>query len=269
MKNKNIVYGIIAVLVILGILFIFNKNEEKTEIKKNEKTEVLEIKDGKSEVKNVTKNEVSETLIVEDNISKDNNISENKTNEESKSPVFLKKEYVLVSSEDVPDDFADIHNLPTEPGPENDLTLLGVDANENGIRDDLERIITYSLRDNEQLKEFYLASAARRFNDHKLFERGNITDEEFKNHRKNLRDYLVCESYYEDKYLYSSLTSKISKINTNTKKRWEANNEFGSMNNEKVVKELYNGMHGIENEPSYKPVASEKFCQDFINKYRN
>lgn len=44
-------------------------------------------------------------------------------------------------------------NLPPDPGPAGDATLEGVDANNNGVRDDIERWIALNYRDSEKTRQ--------------------------------------------------------------------------------------------------------------------
>jgi hypothetical protein len=43
-------------------------------------------------------------------------------------------------------------NLPPDPGPENDLTLAGIDSDLDGVRDDVQRYIAFKYEDQEALK---------------------------------------------------------------------------------------------------------------------
>jgi len=266
MKKQNIIYGIITVLIITGIYFIFNKNE-KTEIKKIEKTEVLEIEKGKKTVKNVeVENEVSEKFIAK--IATDNNMTEERVRKDLAEikkeinkiyPNKNLKKIELISSKDIPDDFADIHNLPADPGPENDLTLLGVDSNENGIRDDMERVIAYSFRDYPELVAIHNTAEKMMTIDNKRYQEGDYSDESMEDSEKMSTSYVRCARYYrEKKNLYSSIGS-LGKKRFNTKERDEAENYHLDTNLYSLKTEL---------QLKYNPVASEKFCQSFIDKYR-
>ena len=52
------------------------------------------------------------------------------------------------------DEITDIYDLPDEPGEEGLTTLVGVDSNENGVRDDVEREI-YLLIDVARQYDYY------------------------------------------------------------------------------------------------------------------
>ncbi len=43
--------------------------------------------------------------------------------------------------------------LPPDPGPENDETLLGIDSEENGVRDDIDRYIVFTYPDSAKIRE--------------------------------------------------------------------------------------------------------------------
>jgi hypothetical protein len=43
-------------------------------------------------------------------------------------------------------------NLPPDPGPAGDETIEGVDVNENGVRDDIERWIGLNYRNSEKTR---------------------------------------------------------------------------------------------------------------------
>ena len=45
------------------------------------------------------------------------------------------------------------YSLPPDPGPEGMATLLGIDSNQNGIRDDTERFIMQNYGDSERARE--------------------------------------------------------------------------------------------------------------------
>lgn len=53
-----------------------------------------------------------------------------------------------------------LRNAPPDPGPENDKTLAGIDANRNGVRDDVERYILENFS-NEPEKVVYLLQYSR------------------------------------------------------------------------------------------------------------
>lgn len=48
---------------------------------------------------------------------------------------------------------SNVYPLPPDPGPEGMKTLLGVDANHNGVRDDSERFIVKKYGDSERVRE--------------------------------------------------------------------------------------------------------------------
>jgi len=111
MKNKNIVYGILAVLIIiLGIYFIYNKESKKnqnstTENKTEVKTEVKNKTEVKTEVKNKTEVEKVETKI-NNKVKKEVNHVETKKEKEKQSDKLttetkVTKKENLVSKEKV------------------------------------------------------------------------------------------------------------------------------------------------------------------------
>lgn len=46
-----------------------------------------------------------------------------------------------------------VYPLPPDPGPEGMKTLLGIDSNHNGVRDDIERFIVQKYGDSERVRE--------------------------------------------------------------------------------------------------------------------
>jgi len=111
MKNKNIVYGILAVLIIiLGIYFIYNKESKKnqnstTENKTEVKTEVKNKTEVKTEVENKTEVEKVETKI-NNKVKKEVNHVETKKEKEKQSDKLttetkVTKKENLVSKEKV------------------------------------------------------------------------------------------------------------------------------------------------------------------------
>ena len=223
------------------------------------------LKDGEDEVKNVENIKAKEFIA---KVAQENNLTEEQVEKDfSEIRKFLEKEYgfkpkkviKIVSSENIPDDFADIHNLPAEPGPENDLTLLGVDANENGIRDDMERIIAYSFRNYPELVDIHNVAEKLMTIDNKRYQEKDYSDESMEDSEKMSTNYVECAIYYNNKYNISSSIHELSKLDLSTAERNEA--ELYHMDTN-----LYSLKAGLQEK--YRPVASEKFCQDFINKYR-
>jgi hypothetical protein len=119
------------------------------------------------------------------------------------------------------------HVLPPEPDPNiNNSTLLGIDSNNNGVRDDVERWIYQTYKDKHPIHIDIAMQAARGY---KLVLE---TPERAKEIHDEVRKPLHCQFYYESdaKYFNEStlVTENIvseffrSKIYFNTKERMDA-----------------------------------------------
>jgi hypothetical protein len=83
------------------------------------------------------------------------------------------------------------HQLPPEPDPVvNDLTLLGIDVNENGIRDDVERWIYMNYKDKHPVHIDIAMQAARGYK--KVLQ----TPEKAKEIHAEVNAPIYCEGYY-------------------------------------------------------------------------
>ncbi len=83
------------------------------------------------------------------------------------------------------------HTLPPEPDPKiNNATLLGIDSNNNGVRDDVERWIYKTYKDKHPIHIDIAMQAARAYK--KVLE----TPEKAKEIYNELDAPLYCESYY-------------------------------------------------------------------------
>ncbi len=131
----------------------------------------------------------------------------------------------------------DGHRLPPEPDPKiNNATLLGVDVNHNGVRDDVERWI-YDRYHNPIERGIMLQNAYRlqiQISDiSKAHEYSKLTNKS-----------LSCEYYLEntykwfkDKYEYSISSSSVKKIQFNTLKRHMAYERYNAQFNGEVFDE--------------------------------
>jgi hypothetical protein len=178
MKRKNIIYGIIAVLIITGILFLTNKNE-KTENKNEKISEILEIKNGDETVKNV------ETKIAK-------NIETNATEPTEK----LGK----LEEDGIPAKFIAENDLPPYPGKDGGPGILGTDVNDNEIRDDLEREMFWEYREfPEEVRNVFLSQvvALKRSLDVGIaIKNGEFDKEALIERRKSFKEMAACKSYY-------------------------------------------------------------------------
>ena len=128
------------------------------------------------------------------------------------------------------------YNLPPEPDPKiNNSTLLGIDANDNGVRDDVERWIykTY----NHPIKRGIFMQSARAYN--------MVIIDSSKAHEttKYSDNALACEFYwiYEhnprpfDKYEHFRHDKKLKTIQFNTIKRHMAYERYNAEFSRKVL----------------------------------
>jgi len=89
----------------------------------------------------------------------------------------------------------DGHRLPPEPDPKiNNATLLGVDVNDNGVRDDVERWIYERYKDKHPIHIDIAMQAARGYK--LVLEKQPKTKEEAKVIRSEVDSIITCEGYY-------------------------------------------------------------------------
>ncbi len=87
------------------------------------------------------------------------------------------------------------HILPPEPDPKvNNATLLGVDVNKNGVRDDVERWIYNKYKDKHPIYIDIAMQAARGYK--LVLEKQPKTREEAKSIRGRVDSAIDCEMYY-------------------------------------------------------------------------
>ncbi len=126
------------------------------------------------------------------------------------------------------------HRLPPEPDEAlNNSTLLGIDVNNNDVRDDVERWIYKTYKDKHPIHIDIAMQAARAYK--KVLE----TPEKAKEIHDEVRKPLHCQFYYEGdaKYLNDSIlvTENIvseyfrSKIYFNTQERKNAYNQYDTL----------------------------------------
>jgi len=90
----------------------------------------------------------------------------------------------------------DGHRLPPEPDPQvNNTTLLGVDVNHNGVRDDVERWIYEEYKDKHPIYFDIAMQAARGYK--LVLEKQSKTREEAKEIHVVASAALSCEAYYQ------------------------------------------------------------------------
>ncbi len=125
----------------------------------------------------------------------------------------------------------DGHRLPPEPDPKiNNATLLGVDVNHNGVRDDVERWIYEKYKDKHPIHIDIAMQAARGYR--LVLEKQPKTKEEAMSIMKQVDSAIDCEFYYkyDAKYfnkpilITDDITSRYfrHKIYFNTKERMDA-----------------------------------------------
>ncbi|GEM_PF-665755 len=131
----------------------------------------------------------------------------------------------------------DGHRLPPEPDPKiNNATLLGVDVNHNGVRDDVERWI-YKTYEHPIERGIVMQNAYRL--------QTQISDiSKAHEYAKLSNKSLSCEYYLEehyqwfkDKYEYSDVSKKIKKIQFNNIDRYIAYERYNAQFNGEVFSE--------------------------------
>ncbi len=130
----------------------------------------------------------------------------------------------------------DGHRLPPEPDPKiNNATLLGVDSNNNGVRDDVERWI-YETYDHPIERGIFMQSA-------RAYQKVIVDPSKAHETVKYSDNALSCEFYwiYEktpkpfDKYEYFSHRKNLKKIQFNTLKRYMAYEKYNAQFNGHVL----------------------------------
>ena len=129
------------------------------------------------------------------------------------------------------------HHLPPEPNEEvNNATLLGIDSNDNGVRDDVERWIYETYKDKHPIHIDIAMQAGRASKKILEIQPDNIL--QAKEVHKIEVAAVVCEGYYKTfaKYFNEPLlvTEDISvgyfeKLYFNTKKRYEVYEKYAEM----------------------------------------
>jgi len=184
MKNKNIIYGFLAISIITGFLFLINKNE-KTEIKKTKTVETVEVLDtNKKEVKNVQ--------------TKDNNKILSLKSDSNKTEKLEKSE--KLEEDGIPAKFIAENNLPPYPGKDGGPGIFGTDVNNNEIRDDLEREIFWEYREfPEEVRNVFLSQVValkRSLDVGVAIKNGEFSKEALIEREKSFVEMAACESYY-------------------------------------------------------------------------
>jgi len=127
------------------------------------------------------------------------------------------------------------HTLPPEPNKEeNDKTLLGIDTNNNGVRDDVERWI-YETYDNPIERGIFMQSA-------RAYQKVIVDPSKAHETVRYSDDVLSCEFYwiYEsspkpfDKYKHFANRKELKKIQFNTLKRHMAYERYNAEFNGEV-----------------------------------
>ncbi len=108
------------------------------------------------------------------------------------------------------------HVLPPEPDPQvNNATLLGIDSNNNGVRDDVERWIYETYKDKHPIHIDIAMQAGRAYK--KVLE----TPERAKEIREVVNGALFCGWYYwKDSYRYNEPTLVSERIDTPVKSKY-------------------------------------------------
>jgi len=130
------------------------------------------------------------------------------------------------------------HTLPPEPDPKlNNATLLGIDSNNNGVRDDVERWIYMTYKDKHPI-HIDIAMQAGRVSDKILNNIFTDTKHIESIHRDEMA-VVVCEGYYKvyAKYFNQPLlidqseeigAGYFEKLYFNTTERWEAYRKYAN-----------------------------------------
>jgi len=182
MKKENIIYLAIGSLFIVGIIiviyniFTVDTITHKTTSKVEKKEEIVK-KDSKDKVNNVQTKEV-------ESVEEDSSF---KKGEKYRIPkVFIEK-----------------NNLPPYPGKDGGPGVYGTDANNNNIRDDLEREIAWVFRNNPEVRDMFYADVVSQKLDMDLAVNKDYSPESNREMKRRVSAVLGCEEYYLDKKKYS------------------------------------------------------------------
>jgi hypothetical protein len=118
------------------------------------------------------------------------------------------------------------HILPPEPDPQiNNSTLLGIDSNNNGVRDDVERWIYKTYNDPVE-RGIFMQSA-------RAYQKVIVDPSKALNTKQYLRNVSSCEYYllendkkFAEKYSFNYLLKELRKIQFNTNKRHMAHERY-------------------------------------------
>ncbi len=150
--------------------------------------------------------------------------------------------------------------LPEAPDmEENDATLLGIDSNNNGVRDDIEIEIVDRFGEDKNLVEAFFASNRSSQYAYSLAENDMLTEENIQRIMDNVNYDVGCSALYFRKSKYGSnhedyytVSKNIEYEEINTNKRKEI---------EKRIAHSFSGGGGDTN-------ISEKSCQKYFEKTR-
>jgi len=187
MKKEDIVYLTVGSLILIGIIIIiyntFNMNttthkttqKVETTTQKVEKEMVFK-KDSKGKIDDVKTNVVE--LVRENN------------------PFKRGEKYRI------PKVFIEKNNLPPYPGKDGGSGVYGTDANNNNIRDDLEREIAWEFRNNPEVRDMFYADVISDKLDMDLAVNKDYSPESNREMKRRVSAVLDCEEYYlyEKKY---------------------------------------------------------------------
>lgn len=132
--------------------------------------------------------------------------------------------------------------LPSEPDPAiNDSTLLGIDVNNNGVRDDIERYVIKRYAQDPDFPKTKTALAMQyAWSTQKILEMPTIESKKYSN------DAIDCESYWLNKYTEGMSFSEYLKYSQ----------QHEVFNDSQVNTKIYNTRERIERKFSYNAALS-------------
>jgi len=272
MKKENIIYLAIGSLFIVGIIiviyniFTVDTITHKTTSKVEKKEEIVK-KDSKDKVNNVQTKEV-------ESVEEDSSF---KKGEKYRIPkVFIEK-----------------NNLPPYPGKDGGPGVYGTDANNNNIRDDLEREIAWEFRNNPEVRDVYYAVAVVQKMNMDLAVNKDYSPESNREMRRRVMSVIDCKYYYRRKKYSGFKTLSEEQLNYDnsrmynhaSKEKWNMINSYesgilksesfaGSMEELKAFKNRGRkpGEMSPEEESIYRqrhPEMMEEFCKNLVSDLLN
>lgn len=251
-KSKYTMIALVIFLSFIFILFNFNNEVKDIEIKKESvnsaalekiikalpaepinfqeriRIDISDLrKSGKTEDEIIDISSKTVEIIAEMN-NPDSEINKELVKELEYRESLKGRELVLLGQ--IPDDFIFQNNLPEKPNQkENDSTVIGIDVDNDGVRDDMQILVEYNYQDYPELKKSILNSLSFHQEIRKAGEYG-LTDQVTLRKLHDKAEYTTrCEFYYAEKAglnidKFSYELGQIIKLQTNNRKR-RANDE--------------------------------------------